>query len=459
MASQKRGHGSNNYGDRNQHFNKKPRPNQPTYSTASFDHHNRNAPGKPQQRGNPVPQRGEDGPAEQLLLSAAEMQTGLVALLDRFVAAEMTPEADKDILMHARELRRLVSLRNNKSASTQSKRDLDQKRPDEAANVTIPEYIHRKVVAAKDLPPLPPITEPHIHDAVFTHKSVYVTNSTIHQGIDLGLDYERLEFLGDAYIELIASRALYNRFPHVEVPLLCFWRERLVENIALAKFSKAYGFPDRLKAKVDLDKETKAWMKVVADIFEAYVAGVVLSDPQHGFATAEKWLDELWAPQLLGFKEKVVENPHAREDLQKMVEMNGVRLKYQTEKPMTMDNGVQKFYLGLYMTGWGYENEWLGSGDGQNKAQACIAAAADALKRNSPALQSAARQKLERKEVNAKAAEQKVKLIAENGEGEGGSVDDADVESAKKRKSDSADEPAEKKSKKSKKDKKEKTEK
>jgi ribonuclease-3 len=451
MASQKRGHGSNNYGDRNQHFNKKPRYNQSTYGTASFDDHTRNALGKPQQRGNIVPLRRDDGPPGELSLSAAEMQTGLVALLDRFVAAEMTPEADKDILMHAQELRRLVSLRNTKSASAQAKCDLDQKRPDEAANVAISDYIHRKVVAAKDLPPLPPITEPHLHEAVFTHKSVYVTNSTIHQGVDLGLDYERLEFLGDAYIELIASRALYNRFPHVEVPLLCFWRERLVENIALAKFSEAYGFPDRLKCKVDLDKDTKAWMKVVADIFEAYVAGVVLSDPQNGFATAERWLDELWAPQILGFKEKVVENPRAREDLQKMVEMNGVRLKYQVEKPMTAENGVQKFYLGLYMTGWGYENEWLGSGDGQNKAQACIAAAADALKRNSQALQSAARQKLERKEGNAKALEEKVK--PEDGEGEDSAVGDADVESSKKRKCDNADAPAEKKSKKSKKDK------
>jgi ribonuclease-3 len=130
--------------------------------------------------------------------------------------------------------------------------------------------------------------------------------------------------------------------------------------------------------------------------------------------------------------------------------MNGVRLKYDVEKPMTTENGVQKFYLGLYLTGWGYENEWLGSGDGQNKAQACIAAAADALKRNSPALQSAARQKLERKEGNAKALEEK------SGQGEGGAVGDAEAESSKKRKSDSADAPAEKKSKKSKKDKKEK---
>jgi ribonuclease-3 len=384
MSSQKRGNASNHYGDRNQHFNKKQRPNQPTYNSASYDDRNRSQYSKAQQRGNGIPQQRNDVRSTQQELSAAEMQTGLVALLDRFVAAETTPDADKDILHHARELRRLVASRNEKSVSAQAKRDLDEKRPDKAANVTVPDYIHRKVVAAKDLPPLPPVTEPHLQEAVFTHRSVHANNINVHQHVDLGLDYERLEYLGDAYIELIASRALYNRFPHVDVPQLCSWRERLVENIALAKFSEAYGFPDQLKRKVEFDKDTKAWRKVVADIFEAYVAGVVLSDPDNGFATAEKWLDELWAPQLLGFQEKVVENARARDDLQKLLVVNGIELKYKEEKPMIMEQGLQKYYLGVYLTGWGYENEWLGSGEGQKKAQACISAATQAERRCPP---------------------------------------------------------------------------
>jgi ribonuclease-3 len=397
------------------------------------------------------------------------MQTGLVALLDRFVAAETTPDADKDILHHARELRRLVASRNEKSVSAQAKRDLDEKRPDKAANVTVPDYIHRKVVAAKDLPPLPPVTEPHLQEAVFTHRSVHANNINVHQHVDLGLDYERLEYLGDAYIELIASRALYNRFPHVDVPQLCSWRERLVENIALAKFSEAYGFPDQLKRKVEFDKDTKAWRKVVADIFEAYVAGVVLSDPDNGFATAEKWLDELWAPQLLGFQEKVVENARARDDLQKLLVVNGIELKYKEEKPMIMEQGLQKYYLGVYLTGWGYENEWLGSGEGQKKAQACISAATDALKRNGDVLQNAARQKKELMEVRVREREEQAQAeAAENGNGEDAdepsalnTVDTMDetAENLKKRKSDKSDESSEKKSKKPKKDKKDQKEK
>ena len=353
--------------------------------------------------------------APQPELSSKDMQTGLVALLDRFVAEETIAGADKQTLYHAHELRRRLCARDN-GESAQAKRQLDEKRPDRAVQVAIPDYVDRKVRAAKDLPPLPPIAEPHLHDAVFTHRSAIfdpsIPGSTL--GEDLSLDYERLELLGDAYIELIASRALYNRFPHVDVPELCTWRERLVENSTLGKFSEAYGFPDRLKHRTIWDKNSKPYRKVVADIVEAYVAAIVLSDPENGFATAEAWLTELWAPQLLGFKEKIIENPQARNELNRLILGKDIKLVTKEERPMTYDsNGIQCFHIGIYLTGWGYKDEWLGSGDGQNKVQAGVAAAADALKRDSPILQDAIRQKNELRAARLKEQEEKAKADAQ----------------------------------------------
>jgi ribonuclease-3 len=456
MSSQKRGNSYNHYGDRDQYPNKKPRSNQPSYNSTSYDdrNRNRNGNGKPQQRSHHH-QQPHTGDAHRLPeLSPTEMQTGLAALLDRFVADETRPDADKDILYHARELRRLLCSRND-TVSTKLKRQLDEKRPDNGAKVVVPDYIQRKVQEAKDLPALPLITEPHIHEAVFTHQSLHATNLTIHQTINLGLDYERLEFLGDAYIELIASRALYNRFPQIDIPQLSSLRERLVENLTLGKFSLAYGFPDRLKygKTAQWEKPSKAWNKVVADILEAYVAGVVLSDPDHGFETAEKWLTELWAPQLLGFKELIIENPRAKDDLQKLIFVNHIKVEYKEEQPMTYTNGVQRFYLGAYLTGWGYENEWLGSGEGQNKAQAAISAATDALKRNNIVLQDATRQKKELMEVRARERDDKAKAEAsEKGEPSAGAED----ATSSKRADDAEDVSPRKKSKKSKNEKTEK---
>ncbi|KAF1940102.1 ribonuclease III [Clathrospora elynae] len=391
MATPKRAGSFNHYGRDQQ--NKKHQPGHDRHAKAQKQHFVYNA--------NPKP----------AVLSAKDMQTGLVALLDRFVADETTAGADKDALHHAHELRRLLCARNN-TTSSKTKRELDEKRPDKSITVVIPDYVERKVRAAKDLPPLPPITEPHLHEAVFTHRSAIfdpsIPGSVL--GEDLSLDYERLELLGDAYLELIASRALYNRFPHVDVPELCKWRERLVENATLSKFSEAYGFPDRLKHRAVWDKTSKQYHKVVADIVEAYIAGIVLSDPENGFATAEEWMTELWAPQLLSFREKIIENPQARHELERLVLGRGVKLLTREEKPMTYDSdNVQQFHIGIYLTGWGYQDEWLGSGEGQNKVQAGVAAAADALKRDGPVLKDAMRQKAELRAVQLREKEEKDK--------------------------------------------------
>lgn len=346
-------------------------------------------------------------------LSRDDMHTGLVALLDRFVADETRPDAHGDLLYHASQLRHLLARKQN-PASAGPMRQLDERRPTTAPKTAIPPYVHRKVHEAKHLPPLPSIDEPHLHDAVFTHRSFITRAGEKGTYTHLDLDYERLEFLGDAYIELIASHALYSRFPHVDVPQLCSWRERLVENSMLGSFSEAYGFTDRLRHHNQWDRNSKAWKKVVADVFEAYVAGVVLSDPLHGYETADKWLTELWAPQLLGFKEKIIEDPHAKNKLAALLVVNDIKLEYREERPMIYEKGsnLQKYFMAVYLTGWGYTDEWLGSGDGQNKANAASAAAADAIKKNSVATQDAARQKAE---LVAKRREEKARIEAEEG--------------------------------------------
>ncbi|OAL51200.1 ribonuclease III [Pyrenochaeta sp. DS3sAY3a] len=396
MATPRRGGSYNHYGERNQHFNKRQRPNPP----AHLDR-----------------QRGANGPPSQQpvkpALSTKDMGTGMVALLDRFIADETIPTADRDVLHHARELRQLLNSRMDPKRSLVQ--ELDKTRPEKVPNVAVPEYIERKVRAAKELPHLPPIAEPHLHEAVFTHRSAHVNPGDPSQlrNIDLGLDYERLELLGDAYIELIASRALYNRFPHVDVPELCSWRERLVENSTLGRFSEAYGFPDRLKHQSHWDTSSKAWQKVVADIFEAYVAALVLADPVNGFQIAEEWLTALWAPQLLNFKEKIIENPGAKNEMNKLLVMKDVKIEYREERPMTYDsNSLQRYFMGVYLTGWGYEGEWLGSGEGQNKNQAAVLAATDAMKRNSAAFQKAVQQKADIMAARNKARDEAAK--AEN---------------------------------------------
>jgi len=395
------------------------RSNQSSYNSNSFPLGPANSQknghgGKPQNGGVRLPQinehqsrvKGKDNPVHDYLarlpdpadcepcrLAATEINAGMTGLLAKLESEEMTPEGDEEILHHAGALRRLLSARNMQNHNTQLKM-LDEQRPVKGKPVLVPTYIERKLESAKDLPPLPPITEPHLEEQVFTHITVHASRI---KGIDSAelLSYDRLEFIGDAYIELIATRLISSRLPQVDVPEQSHFREQLVRNDTLGAFSTAYGLPDRLKHGGHLAK-SKAWAKIIADVFEAYVAAVVLSDPKDGFNTAEEWLTQLWTPQLLSYKEPVIENAKARDEIQRLVQMRGVKLEYRKEKEMEEGvNGVQKFFIGLYMTGWGYVDKWLGSGEGRNKAQASVYAAMDALNKSRETLNEVSKRKQE----------------------------------------------------------------
>ena len=153
------------------------------------------------------------------------------------------------------------------------------------------------------LPPLPPITNPAYQTAPFKHKST-VPSSHLTPA-EPEVTYERLEFLGDAYIEVIASRLLFARFGYLSVGRQSQLRELVVKNETLAEYSRLYGLDKRVSVE-GMEwmigggklKGNKGFNKVLGDVFEAYVAAVVLSDPEHGFAVAEKWLTSLWALKL-----------------------------------------------------------------------------------------------------------------------------------------------------------------
>lgn len=322
-------------------------------------------------------------------LAQEEVEAGLITLLAQLEAKETTPEGDKDILRCAAELRRLLSTRNE-AKHTERLKLLDKARPAQDPYIFVPEYIEHRLSSAHNLPPLPPIS-PSLHAQVFTHASVYEKLGRI-RGVAStdDISYERFEFIGDAYLELMATRLIAHRLPALDVPAQAHFREQLVRNDTLSRFSRAYGLPDRLEHS-HVKQEGKTWDKITADVFEAYVAAVVYSDPIDGFVTAETWMTQLWASQMLEYRETIlVENVRAQEELMKRVHMNHIKLNYVDEKSVqNAGAGKQKFMVGVYLTGWGYENEWLGSGEGQNKQQAAVNAAQDALKRNSAVLQAA----------------------------------------------------------------------
>ena len=149
-------------------------------------------------------------------------------------------------------------------------------------------------------PSLPPLSNSTLHDRVFTHKSTlnrddrsnYITGS-----------YERMEFLGDSYVNHFVSRMLFVMCPFLNEGGLTNLRSELISNKFLRRFGLIYGFEDKLSSMAGEYKSNTLLLnpKVLADMFEAYI-GAIITDTDNGYAIADQWLKELYVPFVCEFK-------------------------------------------------------------------------------------------------------------------------------------------------------------
>lgn len=88
---------------------------------------------------------------------------------------------------------------------------------------------------------------------------------------------ERLEFLGDAVLELVVTRWLFENYPDKPEGELTNWRASLVNAKMLAKVAKELKFEDFLLLSRGEQKEGgKARLYILANIFEALIGALYL---------------------------------------------------------------------------------------------------------------------------------------------------------------------------------------
>ncbi|EXJ57617.1 hypothetical protein A1O7_07966 [Cladophialophora yegresii CBS 114405] len=262
---------------------------------------------------------------------------------------------------------------------------------------------HRSEGPVSDgLPHLPSISEEY-WNIVFTHPSQAPQ--------DPQASYDRLEFLGDAYLELYATQLIFNRFPDFEVGKMSQLRETLVRNETIGQYASLYGLDKQLKNyKQFQNSPGHVWLKIKGDVFEAYVAAVVLSSPD-GADTAKRWLHELWEPKVQAVATSTTPKPKkTKEELAKKILMKGTKINYVDEKAPVVHygQGREEYFVGVYFNGFAWENQYLGSGRGSSRVEAGLFAAAEALK--NPLVDQIAREKtkaLARREKYAEAVKDK----------------------------------------------------
>src|SRR5271155_691233 len=146
------------------------------------------------------------------------------------------------------------------------------------------------------LPSLPDIPDDDIRRQVFSHSSslIFTANE-----VTPPQSNERLEFLGDSYLNFCVANVLFREFPTLTPGELTALRAGVVSNANLSTWARAYGLQNQLVmgvSMVHLRIPEKA-EKIIADVFEAYIGGVIISRPD-GRALGEEFLEALVQPTL-----------------------------------------------------------------------------------------------------------------------------------------------------------------
>jgi len=113
-------------------------------------------------------------------------------------------------------------------------------------------------------------TDERVVETALTHSSY------LHEHPDLAAeDFERLEFLGDAVVDLVIGEELYRRFPDATEGQLTSLRASLVSSPALAEVGRALGLPDRARLGRGEDETGgRGRIGLAASLYESFIGGI-----------------------------------------------------------------------------------------------------------------------------------------------------------------------------------------
>jgi len=202
-------------------------------------------------------------------------------------------------------------------------------------------------------------------------RQVFVHRSYLNENIGFDLDHnERLEFLGDAVLELVVTEHLYRNFPNPEGELTN-WRSALVKGTMLSTIAKELGVDRYLFLSRGEQKSAgKARELILANTFEALIGAIYLD---HGYDAAKKFVEKNLLRQLSDIIEKQLYLDPKSNLQQRIQEQRGVTPVYRVLSAYGPDH-AKSFSVGVFV-----ENKLVGEGSGSSKQAAEQAAASSGL--------------------------------------------------------------------------------
>ena len=144
-----------------------------------------------------------------------------------------------------------------------------------------------------------------------------------------GIYNERIEFLGDAVLELIISDWLFRQFPHFKEGQLTKLRAQIVCEDSLSMLAKECSLNEyMLLGKGETLSGGREKPAVLCDVFEAFIGALYLDK---GMEEVQRFLDQVIVPKINNGRYELITD--FKTELQEYLQQNGtVHIRYELIK-------------------------------------------------------------------------------------------------------------------------------
>lgn len=204
-------------------------------------------------------------------------------------------------------------------------------------------------------------------------KQAFIHRSYINENAGTKLSHnERLEFLGDAVLELIVTDFLYKKYPTYTEGELTSVRSALVNAIIISEVALKAGMNDfLLLSKGEAKDHGKARQYILANTYEAYIGALYLDQ---GYDIVDKFLAENLLPKTDEIVNKKLWRDAKSLVQEKAQEFVSVTPQYKVLSESGPDHD-KHFTVGIF-----FGSSLIAEGKGKSKQEAEVSAAQAALK-------------------------------------------------------------------------------
>ncbi len=203
-------------------------------------------------------------------------------------------------------------------------------------------------------------------------RQAFVHRSFLNENPGFELDHnERLEFLGDAVLELVVTEYLFENYPDLAEGEMTNLRAALVNAQMLSQVADRLGFNDYLHLSKGEAKETgRGRQYILANTFEAFTGAVHIDQ---GYRAAKEFIFKNLIPELKTIIEKKLWRDAKSLFQEAAQERVGITPTYEVLSESGPDH-AKKFRVGIYLG-----KELVAEGEGASKNEAQQEAAEKAL--------------------------------------------------------------------------------